>query len=66
MTTYNEAAARRLKARTVGKDVRGPVGIFARGKNVYNGSSHAAHSGGGLQYGRPSKSTIRRRQQGRR
>ena len=34
---------------------KGPVGIAARGKNVYRGTSHAAHKGGGPQYGRPRK-----------
>lgn len=46
----DEALQRRLKGQ---QDSRGPVGILSRGKNVYNGASTAAHSGGGQQYGRP-------------
>lgn len=63
-----DAVLRRLKAKKMAgeKDSRGPIGIFARGKNVYKGGSQAAHSGGGIQFGRPSKNAIRRRQQGRR
>ena len=38
------------------KDPRGPVGILGRGKNIYNTTSHAAHKGGGSQYGRPKGS----------
>lgn len=34
-------------------DARSMPGIFSRGANVYNGTSLAAHSGGGVQYGRP-------------
>ena len=63
MTDMRAAALRRLQGV---KDARGPVGIKARGKNVYNGGSRAAHSGGGVQFGRPSKNAIRRRMQGRR
>ncbi len=39
-------------------DPRSMVGKLARGSNVYNGGSSAAHSGGGLQYGRPKKNPI--------
>lgn len=43
-----------LQKRLFGQqDSRGPVGMLARGKNVYNGASMAAHSGGGPQFGRP-------------
>lgn len=35
------------------KDSRGPQGIAARGANIYNGTSNAAHRGGGPQFGRP-------------
>lgn len=71
MISNREAAIRRLRKRQTNnlpgvKDSRGPVGIFSRGKNVYNGSSKAAHSGGGVQFGRPSKNAIRRRMQGKR
>lgn len=34
------------------QDPRGPQGILSRGKNVYDATTHAAQSGGGLQYGR--------------
>jgi hypothetical protein len=34
------------------KDPRGPQGILSRGKNVYDATTHAAQSGGGMQYGR--------------
>ena len=43
------------------KDSRGAVGIAARGKNIYRGGSRAAHSGGGIQFGRPRKGSISRR-----
>ena len=48
------------------KDSRGPQGILSRGKNVYNATSHAAQSGGGMQYGRypydiPNQQAIQRR-----
>ncbi len=46
----NNAIQKRL---TGIQDSRGPVGIAARGANIYRGGSHAAHSGGGPQYGRP-------------
>lgn len=36
------------------RDSRGMQGIFARGSNVYNGGTSAAHSGGGPQFGRPT------------
>lgn len=50
------------------KDARSSVGIFSRGKNVYNGASSSAHSGGGPQYGRPKNPTqdaIKRRMNGK-
>lgn len=28
-------------------------GVLSRGKNIYNGVTYAAHSGGGPQFGRP-------------
>lgn len=37
-------------------DSRSRQAIFSRGKNVYNGGTSAAHSGGGPQFGRPRKS----------
>ena len=40
------------------KDSRGPVGILSRGKNIYNGGSGAAHSGGGPQFGRPANGSM--------
>lgn len=43
------------------KDPRGRIGIFARGKNVYNGGSMAAHHKKGYGMGRPPKAAIRRR-----
>jgi hypothetical protein len=43
------------------QDSRGPKGILSRGANVYNAGSLAAHSGGGIQYGRPPKEAIKRR-----
>lgn len=42
------------------KDSRGIQGIFSRGKNVYHGGIGAAHSGGGPQFGRPSKPAVRK------
>lgn len=42
-------------------DSRSAKAIFSRGKNVYSGVSHAAHSGGGVQFGRPKKAAILRR-----
>lgn len=48
-------SARRLSGE---QDSRGPKGIFSRGKNVYNGGTGAAHSGGGPQFGRPRKSVL--------
>lgn len=41
------------------QDSRGPVGIFARGKNIYGGVSNAAHRGGGPQFGRPRKGSVK-------
>lgn len=38
------------------KDSRGPVGMLARGKNMYPGGG-PAQSGGGVQFGRPKGST---------
>lgn len=49
-TLASEALLKRIQGQ---KDPRGPVGELARGKNVYKGVSNRAHSGGGLQYGRP-------------
>lgn len=43
------------------KDSRGKVGIYSRGKNVYRGGTHAAHAGGGVQFGRPPKEVLARR-----
>lgn len=40
------------------KDSRGPIGILSRGKNIYNGGSTAAHSGGGPQFGRPANGSM--------
>lgn len=40
-------------------DARSSRGILARGKNVYNGGSSAAHRGGGNQYGRPKKGSYK-------
>lgn len=37
------------------KDSRGMIGKLARGANIYNGTSNAAHKGGGQQFGRPPK-----------
>lgn len=51
----DEALQRRLKGI---QDSRGPVGILARGKNIYNGASTAAHSGGGAQFGRPRTNQV--------
>lgn len=42
-------------------DPRSTKGIFSRGANIYNSGSHSAHSGGGPQFGRPSKKAIQRR-----
>lgn len=51
-----------LKKRQLGvRDSRGIVGILSRGKNVYRGGTPNAHSGGGPQFGRPSKDTVLRR-----
>lgn len=48
----SQAAAER---RMLGlKDPRSTAGIFSRGKNVYGAASHAAHRGGGQQFGPPS------------
>lgn len=35
------------------QDSRGPVGMYSRGTNVYNGTTNSAHIGGGAQFGRP-------------
>lgn len=45
------------------QDARGSRGIASRGKNIYNSTSHAAHKGGGTQYGRPkgAKDTEKRK-----
>jgi hypothetical protein len=43
------------------KDSRGLTGIMARGSNVYKAGVSRAQSGGGSQYGRPSKEAIQRR-----
>lgn len=43
------------------KDSRGLTGIMARGTNVYKGGVSRAQSGGGSQYGRPTKEAIQRR-----
>lgn len=43
------------------QDSRGPKGILSRGKNVYNGGTSAAHSGGGPQFGRPRKPVFSNR-----
>lgn len=61
-----EAVRRRLQGL---QDSRSRIGILSRGKNIYNGTSYAAHSGGGPQYGRPvgsrdvspTRSSINRR-----
>lgn len=50
-----DAIERRL---TGVQDSRGPVGIAARGANIYRGGSSAAHSGGGAQYGRPRTNPV--------
>lgn len=43
------------------QDPRSSRGIASRGKNVYNATSHAAHHGGGIQFGRPKGSkTVNR------
>lgn len=48
-----------LQRRLFGQqDSRGPVGMMARGANVYNGASLAAHSGGGSQFGRPRTNPL--------
>lgn len=54
----NTALLRRLSGV---KDSRGKIGMFSRGKNVYNGVSSAAHKGGGIQFGRPKKAALERR-----
>lgn len=46
----DDALKRRLSGN---KDSRGPQGIMSRGKNVYNGGTNAARSGGGANIGRP-------------
>lgn len=43
------------------QDSRSLKGILSRGANVYKGGSSRAHSGGGKQFGRPSKKAIKRR-----
>lgn len=43
------------------KDSRSLRGRITRGNNVYRGASLAAHRGGGIQFGRPSKAAIKRR-----
>ena len=42
-------------------DPRGRTGIFARGKNIYNGGSTAAHHKKGYGMGRPPKGALKRR-----
>ena len=42
------------------QDAKGMRGILSRGKNVYNSTSNAAHSGGGIQYGRPKGSKTKK------
>lgn len=54
----NGSLLRRLSGE---KDSRGKIGIFSRGKNIYRGGSRSAHSGGGIQYGRPKKEALERR-----
>lgn len=44
-----------------GKNSNGKIGMLARGKNIYDSTSGAAHKGGGSQYGRPKKKAIARR-----
>lgn len=61
-----DAVRRRLQGMT---ESSGMVGILGRGRNTYKGGLSAAHSGGGMQFGRPVgkgddnpiKSTINRR-----
>lgn len=40
------------------QDSRSMIGMLSRGKNIYNGGSKAAHSGGGAQFGRPKENLI--------
>lgn len=47
-----EAILKRMQTLQGLQDPRGPTGILSRGKNVYNATSQAAQSGGGMQYGR--------------
>lgn len=59
-----ESILKRIQTLQGLQDSRGPVGIMSRGKNVYNGASQAAQSGGGMQYGRypyAQQQAIRRR-----
>lgn len=56
MKPSKSAIERRLRGM---KDPRSTVGIMSRGKNIYKGTSHAAHSGGGPQFGRPRKPEAR-------
>ena len=43
------------------QDAKGMRGILSRGKNIYNSTSNAAHSGGGQQYGRPKGSKTKKK-----
>lgn len=43
------------------KDSRSTQAIFSRGANIYNSGSHAAHKGGGQQFGRPRREAVLRR-----
>jgi len=58
-----EAILKRIQANSGLQDSRGPVGMFSRGKNVYDSTSLAAQKGGGMQYGRynPLQEAIQRR-----
>lgn len=42
-------------------DMRGPVGIYLRGKNVYKGTSHSPNPTGRNQYKKLARTALKKR-----